>query len=155
VLDEEIVIRRGGQQALFDGLVRNDAAVGENMPDAQAAGGQFWSDQQAAVAVERLALGTPEGHAEALPRLVDMLDACAGGGGPRPGIMDGTAVAAERWVARPPAERIAHRHVGDADPLELAAQLASGKPWIKPGEGMRPHVGDGGNFCVAEEAGEA
>ncbi len=103
------LLARHGEQALLGCGVRLDRAVGEDMAGRHAPLGERARDQQAAVAIERLALRAHQ--AQTLPpRLVDdPVETGAKRRGRRHRLVIGDAVAIERRIARPSAQRIAER----------------------------------------------
>src|SRR5215469_10333808 len=63
------------KQALLGGDMRLDRTVHQDVPEREAAFRQSASDQEAAVAVERLALGAHEAQAKAPPEFIDLIEA--------------------------------------------------------------------------------
>ena len=60
---EKICLAGEREQSLFRRRMRFDRAIGPDMAERQSARGQRPADQQAAMAVERLALGAKQAHA--------------------------------------------------------------------------------------------
>src|ERR1700686_2592866 len=73
----EQVVRstRAPEQAVLGGGVRLDRPVDQNMPERQPALRQRTSDQEATVAVERLAFRAHEAQAKAPDRLTETIEA--------------------------------------------------------------------------------
>src|SRR5262249_39311723 len=102
------------EQALFRRGVRFDRAVGANVTKREPAFAERSADQQTAMAVERLALGTQETDALARARIHDAREP-GGKFWPRGhGLVVGNPVTIKRRIARAAAERVAQRETGDA-----------------------------------------
>src|SRR5262249_33445780 len=135
---------------------RLDCSVDQQVTDGKAARLERPRHQQAAVAIERLALGTQETQAIAARAL---RDAGGGGGGGVPArhrcVIGDAVLAVETWIARAAAERVAERYVGDAFVCEPRREARLVEPGIAPRCGRRAHVGDRGYFGAAHEFDEA
>jgi hypothetical protein len=108
-------------QPLLRHRVRFDGAVGTDVAERHSALRQRTTNQQTAVAIERLALRAQEAH-PMTPRLID--DAVEPGtkfGPPRHGLVVGDAVAVELGIARTAAEFIAKLEIGEAVGRESCA----------------------------------
>src|SRR5258708_646745 len=101
-------------------------------------------DQQATVAIERLALGAHEAQAEAPHRFGEAIEAGAKRRRRSHPLVVGDAVAIERRIARPTAQNIAERQIGDVLALQARAQLLAGEPREASREWNRAHVRDRG-----------
>src|SRR5262244_4146125 len=101
------------EQTLLRRRMRFDRAVGADMTERQSALGERPADQQAAMAVERLALGAKQAHAMARHFIHYALEPgrklCPG----RHGLVVGDAVAIKAWIARPAAEGVPERDIRD------------------------------------------
>jgi hypothetical protein len=102
------------EQALFRRRMRFDRAVGADVAKRQSAFGQRATDQQAAMAVERLALRTQQTDAMARDLIHYTLETDHEFRPRSHRLVVGDAVAIKLWIARAAAERVTQRKISDA-----------------------------------------
>src|SRR5262245_8537245 len=125
------------------------------MAERQSAFGQRPADQQAAMAVERLALGAKQAHAMARHFIRHPLEPGRKFRRGGHGHVVGDAVAIEPRIARAAAEGVANRDIGDGLAGESRCQRLAREPGAPARERHRAHVGDGGDAGVLEQRYEA
>ena len=109
--------------------------------------GERAADQQAAVAVERLALGAKQAHAiDARMASTTRLEAGAKLRRRRHALVVGDAVAIKRRIARTAAERVAEREIGYAFAgIRRSASALAENQGTPARERHRADIGDGGD----------
>jgi hypothetical protein len=143
------------EQAILGRGMRLERAVDQDMAGRKSALGEGASNQQAAVTIERLALGAHQ--AQAVP--AGFVDGAVETGAKRRRcrhrVVVGDAVAIEGGIARPAAQRVAERQVGDAAGLEAFGQRPAGEPGESARERHRAHIGDRGDAGAFQQIKEA
>ena len=142
------------EQALFGRRMWLDGAVAEYMTNGESSFGERPADQQTAMAVERLALGTQEADAVARALIHDLRQA---GGKFRlrgHGLVVGDTIAVEAHIARAAAERVTEEHIDDACVGEPLRQRLAREPGAPSREWDRAHIGDGAHARTLEQSHE-
>jgi len=153
---EKICLAAGErEQALLRRRVGFDRAVGSDMAERQSARGQRPADQQAAMAVERLALGAEQAHAMVRHFIHHASESGREFRRGGDALVVGDAVAVEARIARAAAQRIPQRDIGDRLARESLRQCLAREPGSPAREWHRAHVGDSGDTGVLEQGHEA
>src|SRR5262245_37214461 len=108
--------------------MRFDRAIVADMTKRQSAFAERPADQQAAMAVERLALGTQQANALARGRLDYARKSACKFRSRGHGLVIGNPVVIKRRIARTAAERVAERDIGDALAGEPLCQCLAREP---------------------------
>ena len=134
--------------------MRLDRAIVQNMADVEPALGECASNQQAAVTIERLALGAHQAHSAPQRVALQSGEARAEIVLPRHRLVIGDAVAIETLILRPTAKRLAIRQIRHPFSNEPRLQIFARKPREKPRIWRRADVRNSVRAGIAQQRDE-
>src|SRR5207244_6746038 len=142
------------EQALFGRRMWLDGAVAEYMTNGESSFGERPADQQRAMAVERLALGTQKADAVARALIHDLRQAGRKFRLRGHRLVVGDTIAVEAHIARAAAERVTEEHVDDTCVGEPLRQRLAREPGTPSRKRDRTHIGDGAHARALEQSHE-